>query len=498
MLERKAGGKSSSHVILADNQHVTTPPALSPAAAHGRTVCFATAAFALSQAVQVNNGALASAAIAWITIALIMLTLAFRSDPVKLLTRVPLAPLLALFLAIQWIELFTWGIRWLSRSQGSIAWYVGGMVAAGIGVVAISRCAKAGVTLLVIGHFIAGAYVINAVQSPRIDVWDFQQHSSEALLKGEKPYSVRYRNLYHPDTSLYGDAMVTNGWLNCSCPYPPLSLILGATARAIGGDVRWSHLLALELAAVLMTLAAGRWGALAAAMVLLMPRALLVVEVAWTDAHVIMMLALVLYCARHKPKALWLAIGLLLASKQYTALMLPLVFLLTENRSQAVKLMLQALATAGAITLPFFLWEPTTFWQNVVLLQFQLPFRMDALSYTSWIAHLTGIQIGAGAGFIAATAAIIWTARRSNRTPAGFIAAAAFVMLAFFALNKQASCNYYFLVIACASFAAALTAQGALLNLNFAAQTTTSSPIPPTSLPARPAFFGQNTSASLP
>ena len=418
---------------------------------HARAICLASAAFALGQAVQVNNGVIAPAAIAWLSFAIVVLVLALRERPPAILDRVPVGALLIVFAAVQWTELLVWGVRWLSRSHGSIGWYVGGMLIAACGVVIASRWAQRpmiAVLILVLGHLIAGGYVIRAIPAPRIDVWEFQQRSSEALLAGENPYTVRFRNLYDPDTSFYGDGMVTNGWLNCSCPYPPLSLILGAPARAIGGDVRWSHLLSLELAAILITLAAGRGGFWAAAMILLMPRSLLVIAVAWTDAHVILMLAAVFYCAVRAPRGLWLALGLLLASKQYTALMLPLAFLLTQTRRDALRLMAGAIAVAGAITLPFFLWDPTAFWRNIVVLQFKLPFRMDALSFTSLLAHISGVRIGAAAGFVAAAVTIVWAVRRARRNAAGFAGAAALVMLVFFALNKQASCNYYFLVIA--------------------------------------------------
>ena len=61
----RAGGRSSIG-ILADKAGVTT------AVKNSRSICFASAAFALGQAVQVNNGVVAPAAIAWVTLAIVL------------------------------------------------------------------------------------------------------------------------------------------------------------------------------------------------------------------------------------------------------------------------------------------------------------------------------------------------------------------------------------------------------------------------------------------
>ena len=205
----------------------------------------------------------------------------------------------------------------------------------------------------------------------------------------------------------------------------------------------------------MIVLAAGSRGIWAAALLLLTPRSLLVIEAAWIDPIVILMLAFTLYCAVRKPRMLWLALGMFLASKQYVVLLTPLMVLLLKGEKR--RILFKAMMVAAAVTLPFFLWNPSAFVQNVITLQFRLPFRMDALSFTSMFAHLTGYQIGAWAGFVAAGAATFYAMRRSPHNPGGFAGAAAIVLLVFFALNKQAFCNYYFLVIACCSFAMALS-----------------------------------------
>lgn len=438
------------------------PLKLQPEDRHASSICYAGAAFAAGQAVQLNNGALHTLGLAWLAAAIALLIVALRGRDISFGGAPSVRTIVGVMISIQWIELLVWGVRWLPRGNGSIAIFVGGMIVAGAAVIAILRWPRSGVclTMLIVGHVIAGGYVIRAMPHPGIDVWHFQQGSTDALLHGENPYTVRYRNLYDSDTNFYSREMIVDGWLTCSCPYPPMSLLFATSGRLLG-DVRWSHLLALEIAAALIVLAApGAGGFWAAALLLLHPRALLVIGVAWTDPFVILMLAVTICCALRAPRMLWMPLGVLLATKQYTALLLPLVFLLMQGaakRREILGLIIRALGLAAAINLPFFLWNPNAFVNNVITLQFRLPFQMDALSFTAWFAHRTGIQIGAGAGFILAALALLWTSKHAPRNPAGFAGATALVMLVFFSLNKQASCNYYFLVAACCSFAAALS-----------------------------------------
>ena len=94
--------------------------------------------------------------------------------------------------------------------------------------------------------------MIRQLPDPFIDVWDFQQDASAALLHGQNPYEVRLRNIYESKV-LYGPGTVVDGFLTLRYPYPPLTLLMTAPARLLG-DVRWADLAALEAAAILIAL----------------------------------------------------------------------------------------------------------------------------------------------------------------------------------------------------------------------------------------------------
>jgi len=153
------------------------------------------------------------------------------------------------------------------------------------------------------------------------------------------------------------------------------------------------------------------------------------------------------------------ALGLLLAIKQYLIAVVPLVFLLAPgeaNARAALRVLLKAIALAALLTVPMFLWNPSAFVKDIFWFQIRQPFRSDALSYLAWFAQHTGTQLGSWVGFVAVLPALVLGARRAPRTPAGFAAASGLVFLAFFAFNKQAFCNYYFFILAVLFTAAGL------------------------------------------
>jgi hypothetical protein len=145
----------------------------------------------------------------------------------------------------------------------------------------------------------------------------------------------------------------------------------------------------------------------------------------------------------------WL-FGAFVALKQYLVLALPAALLLMRwpvNRDQSRRLYGGAAIVAAAVTLPFLAWNPSAFWKSVVTLQLYQPFRPDALSLLAWWVARHHAQPSAMVPFVVVAVASAIALWRLPRTPAGFSAAIAVTFLAFFAFNKQAFCNYYFLVV---------------------------------------------------
>ncbi|MDY7230472.1 hypothetical protein [Hyalangium rubrum] len=307
-------------------------------------------------------------------------------------------------------------------------------------------------------HLFLGAWMLRISPSPYIDVFIFESQAVEALLKGTNPYAITFPNIYGHGL-FYGEGLTRDGRLLFGFPYPPLSLYFSVLGKVLGGDPRWAQLVALTLAAGLMAFArGGRLGVGAAALLLMTPRGLFVLEQAWTEPFLILLLAASVFCACRFPRALPYVFGLLLAVKQYTVFMVPLVLLLTPLRGRALwGLLWRAGATGLGVSLPLVLANPSAFIHSVVTLQLHQPFRMDSLSYLSWWVSQGHPQPPVWIAFAGVAVALALALWRAPRTPAGFAAALAFVYCVFFALNKQAFSNYYYFVVGalCVALAAA-------------------------------------------
>ncbi|HXU80320.1 MAG TPA: hypothetical protein VN914_02915, partial [Polyangia bacterium] len=183
----------------------------------------------------------------------------------------------------------------------------------------------------------------------------------------------------------------------------------------------------------------------AAALLLFSPRFGLLIQMAWTEPFTILFLGATVLSALRAPRWLPLALGLLLATKQYLIFVVPLVWLLVPDRRRALSVLLQALGVALLVTLPLALWKPAAFVRSAVTLQFRQPFRPDALSVLVPLAK-AGMPRALGSILPLSLAALatLFTLRRCPRSPAGWALAVAFVYLVFLAFNKQAFCNYYF------------------------------------------------------
>ncbi|WP_214367310.1 hypothetical protein [Pseudonocardia sp. H11422] len=445
----------------------------------GLTVALcAVGAFAAGAAVQVDNGYQHPVALAWLSVAVlaVLAALAVPSHPrLEALLARGLPLLLVAALAFQFFE--------LSRTppagslDGSPGWRL--PILLGVALAALATCGllvprttvrHGAVVAVLMAHLALGVWMIRSSPAPPIDVFVFQRDSAEALRGGANPYAITFPNIYGHST-FYGPGLSAGGELTFGFPYPPLSLLLSTLGEVIGGDVRYAQLIAMTLAGALMAyVRPGPVGGLVAALYLFTPRNLFVLEQSWTEPFLVLFLAATVFCAVRCPGSAPYALGLFLATKQYAVLAVPLALLLV-NRPWTVarfaSLTGRSLLVVAAVSLPPALLDPGAFLHSVVTLQIHQPFRPDALTYPAWIAGPGGeAPVGAGVAFIAAVGVAGLALWKAPRTPAGFTLGVSAVFLVFFALNKQAFCNYYFFVIGslCVAVAAAAPADRAAVS----------------------------------
>jgi len=435
---------------------------------HGEDRAFTCAALALfavalGHAVDVNDGNYNDKAIFWLTASLALCVAGIvgpRLPSVEDLCRRWLPMLLAVCVAVEAFYLLR---RMQSDPQITLAFVTVGF----LGLLQFFNLRGLRLPLLVVmvlAFCVAGEIAFNYhAKDPRIDVFMFQMNGCWALSHGLNPYTFRYPSMYPPGTPFYGAGVVDqHGMLTVGFPYPPLSLLLTMPGYLLGGDVRYSDLAAMGLSAGLIAAARpGRVAALAATMLLLMSRAIYVLDLAWTEPLLVLTFSFFMFCLCRWPKAVPYALGLYFSTKQYAILTLPLLPLVVEgpNHWRMVgRILVKAGLVVAAINLPFLLWNAHEFIRAVFVFQLLQPFRNDALSYLVLIHNwMPALPLPIWISLVPLVVMVPVCLRRVASSPAGFAAAVALVHLLFFAFNKQAFANYYYFVIAtaCWSIAAA-------------------------------------------
>ena len=342
--------------------------------------------------------------------------------------------------------------------------------------------------------------VVYGTPLPLMDVWTTEQEAAAALLRGQNPYSIAYRNIFGSlwldGVQVYSPAVADAQWVHVFT-YPPLTILSGIPGFVLLGDVRYAMAAVLVLAAwALSRLAPAGMRDLAAALVLFHPATRHQLIYAWTEPTVLAPALLMLVGLRrlsageerrreacgsslageresvslsplrgaredihNAPRVfgrfcrdsldtgwLWtgVAMGIFACSKQYTPLLLaPIVAVLPRARRWHV--LGAAVIVLLAVMLPFAVWDFGGLYRGNVVQLMQMPFRLDALTWTSAFLRL-GIPPApvpvAGVLFTLGALVACWP-RRGDLTQALACASAAFLVTLI--TGKQAFSNYYWL-----------------------------------------------------
>ena len=421
----------------------------------------------LGYALQRRAGFYEEVALVWLTLALVVTVIGVLGGPWvhrRGIRRVVLERVLTAGAGLQLVLLLLEppGMYLQISDSAQLLPFQWGIVAAGCLLLAAASglrlARRTWFPMLLVVHFGLGIWLIEASPNPHIDVVTVHREAIAALLDGHNPYSITFANIYESDTPLYPEGMVVDQRVQFGLPYPPLSLLLVVPGALLGGDYRYANLAAMSLAGAAIGYSTPATVArLAATLVLFTPRVFFVLEQGWTEPVVVLLLALTVFCTLNATARTPLALGGLVAVKQYMVLVLPLALLLIPRPwwPGSLAMLWRVMAVALAVTLPFFVWDPPAFIRAVITLQIYEPFRLDSLSYLSFLARHLSTPPPMWAGLVPAVLAIALVLWKDQRTPAGFAAAVALVMFVVFAFGKKAFCNYYFFVIGALCCAAA-------------------------------------------
>jgi hypothetical protein len=273
-----------------------------------------------------------------------------------------------------------------------------------------------------------GIVTIVLISNPGIDVWELLQQSSTGLLHGDDMYRQHW--------------MHSTGLQNVY-PYLPGTTLVLAPFRWLLGDVRFGLLAASLLAAWLLQ----RYGAedappALAALVVVMPDWVYLINRSWTEPLLVAVLAVAIIALRSGRTALAIvALAVALASKQHIILLLPLFALWP---SFGLRRTIKACGLAILIVLPWIIAGPRDIWHDAVHANLTLGAETKALNLQGLLLrHDTSV----GSWFVAlllvaAYALVVW---RMPRTPSGLALGCAVVMWTFDLANTQTFFNHYVL-----------------------------------------------------
>jgi hypothetical protein len=425
-------------------------------------VAFLVAAGALGRAVQLNNGAFSPAAMIYLDLAIVACVAGVALPRSERLERAAQRSLRFVALAILGLQLWQIGVS--QPVLYAVESVVGAplMVASLVLTLGIAVAVAAGydrpwlAPVALIVWLDLACWLLWLSRGPRIDVVLLHRAAIDALVHGHNPYAITIPNIYG-HVLFYAPGYADLQTVRIGFPYPPWPLAVAAVGQLVAGDFRFAYVGAVAAGVGLMLAADRPARALLPLLIFLFtPRAFFVIEQGWTEPATVLALGATLFALARRRGWLPWAWGLLLASKQYMIITLPTA-LFFFPRGTPVRNMVRPVAVAAivaALTLvPFALWDPRQLFDSLVLVHARTPFRADALSHLAW---WHGWYTGSALGFVVAAGAVWLALRCLPRTASGFAGALALELLAFFSFNRQAFCNYYYLVIAALCAAVAL------------------------------------------
>ena len=270
-----------------------------------------------------------------------------------------------------------------------------------------------------------------------IDVFQFQQASSQALLNGQNPYSpiVRSPEMVPPGVP---------AWLQLHFPYGPILPVLEAPFRLLG-DIRVLHILAAVVTAGATLVLARRAGTLdrSACVVMAFPLTAAMVLFSWVDIITMAGLAVWIVCFRTHPRVATFALVLVLAAKPTTLIALvPIFFWSIRARRQ----MIIAGVIAALFVLPFAAVTGfSQFYYNVLGVQLSVLPRLDSLTVNSYLNALNLPILPFAMSAIVIAAATVLVLRRRPANYGELLAGTAVLATVSFLVAKWAYLNYYYI-----------------------------------------------------
>lgn len=297
-----------------------------------------------------------------------------------------------------------------------------------------------GVFVLVVLGDCALTFVLNDVQY-------LLEGGIDALLHGQSPYAITVDNPFPPEDNdkYFGPGVIENGRIMYGYPYLPAPLLVDVPAHLLG-DVRWMHLAAMLVVAVIAwRLATDRLGRAAAVLILFNPISTTVLVAYWIEPTILALLAVALWAMARDRRGLGVVVGLFFASKQFAIAYVPALW--SVAKSSGWRPVWVAAGVGMVVVGAFVAWDPGAFVHSAVEFHVVQPFRDDSMSLLPGLRRELGTipawvpALAPGLGFI--VSALVAARTRPGRT--AFALGMGLSLLITVLLSKQGHMNYFFL-----------------------------------------------------
>jgi len=293
--------------------------------------------------------------------------------------------------------------------------------------------------------FLTRILVLFVSPQPYIDVFFIISKACDYLMGGDNPYLGVYPDLYGGE---YGYEPALNYWpayVFISIPFHILGDIRGVSifAEAVIGLLVWrvTSSLPFKERSLLVLL----W--------ISFPVHLFIIESAWIEPVLCLgLLITIMLLRRNRALALGFVLGLLGAVKQTMMLFWVLVVFWLgkyKTRRQALRIFGFSSLVFACFLLPFFLWDPPSFYENTIATFLERDLRKDSLSIPALFANVWEIYIPNTiftAVYVLIGAFSVWLLFRARTNPLKGLLLASFVSYGYiFLFGKQAFANYYYL-----------------------------------------------------
>lgn len=270
---------------------------------------------------------------------------------------------------------------------------------------------------------------------PYIDVYDVLKNGALGLLGGQNPYTMTYTKLYSNFTPDY-------------YTYPPGMIYLTLPFVGLFHDPRYTMILA-EIGVTFLIydlLKKSKERNIVSLLFLLNPISIYMIEQSYTETLILFMIVFSIWLWSKKKYHLFAFIlGLILVTKQYLFLLIPLYWKLIKSWKEKLYITGGALLTAFFLIMPFLIWNYPEFMKDVVYLQGTILPRYDGLSFFAFIFRLGG-SYNYLLSLIITILVLIYAYSRRIVNPAGFFILSSLLFLVVFFFNKWSYINFYYLI----------------------------------------------------